>query len=48
MSAEEIQKQILKLEKQMKAAAKTLEFEKAASLRDQIIELKARIGDIDE
>ena len=48
MSAEEIQKQILKLEKQMKAAAKTLEFEKAASLRDQIIELKAKIGDIDE
>jgi excinuclease ABC subunit B len=31
----------LKLEKEMKEAAKALDFEKAATLRDTILELKA-------
>jgi excinuclease ABC subunit B len=31
---------IVELEKQMKTAAKDLEFEKAAVLRDQILELR--------
>ena len=34
--------QIAKLEKQMKEAAKMLEFELAAALRDQIIELRGK------
>ena len=33
---------IFKLEKQMKEAAKMLEFEVAAALRDQIIQLRGR------
>ena len=36
----ELHKMITELEKQMKAAAQNLEFEKAAQLRDQIIELR--------
>ena len=36
----ELHKMITELEKQMKAAAKALEFEKAAQLRDQIVELR--------
>ena len=36
----ELHKMIKELEKQMKAAAQNLEFEKAAQLRDQIIELR--------
>ncbi len=35
------------LEKQMKAAARALEFEKAALLRDQILELRAAVRDAD-
>ena len=35
---------ILKLEKQMKEAAKMLEFEVAAALRDQIIQLRGKDG----
>ena len=31
---------VIDLEKQMKTAAKSLEFEKAAGLRDQVIELR--------
>jgi len=38
---------IKELEKQMKAAATALEFEKAAIIRDQIIELRRNLGDED-
>jgi excinuclease ABC subunit B len=38
---------IKELEKQMKAAAAELEFEKAAVLRDQIIELRRNLEDED-
>ena len=41
MPKTELQRLIQELEKQMKQAAKDLEFEKAAALRDQIFELKA-------
>ncbi len=41
---DEIIKLIKELEKQMKQAAKDLEFEKAASLRDQIIELRRTLA----
>lgn len=38
------QKEMLtKLEEQMRAAAKQLDFEQAATLRDTIIDLKAQI-----
>ena len=37
-----LSQQIAKLEKQMKEAAKMLEFELAAALRDQIIELRGK------
>ena len=40
MSREEIQKVIQETEKQMKKAAADLNFEAAAQLRDQMIELK--------
>jgi len=36
----ELSKMIIELEKQMKAAAQALEFEKAAVLRDQVVELR--------
>jgi excinuclease ABC subunit B len=41
----ELQRVIAELEKQMKEAAKNLEFEKAAALRDQIYELRAILAD---
>ena len=47
-SVEEMKKLITELEKQMKAAARALEFEKAADLRDRIARLKEQIGEIDE
>ena len=40
MSVEEIKKAIKKLDKEMKAAARDLQFERAGELRDKIIELK--------
>ena len=41
MTKREIEEEVRKLEKEMAAAAKLLEFEYAAALRDQIIQLKA-------
>ncbi|KRM18344.1 uvrabc system protein b [Ligilactobacillus hayakitensis DSM 18933 = JCM 14209] len=43
MSKEDKLEMIASLEKQMKTAAKNMEFEEAATLRDTIIELKAQI-----
>jgi len=43
-SREEITRLIKELEKQMKAAAKNLEFEKAALLRDRIVELRRELA----
>jgi excinuclease ABC subunit B len=40
MDKEDIARLIKELESQMKAAARSLEFEKAALLRDRIIELR--------
>ena len=42
---DEINRMIKELEKEMKAAAQALEFEKAAVLRDQIIELRGALAD---
>jgi excinuclease ABC subunit B len=41
----ELQKIVAELEKQMKEAAKNLDFEKAAALRDEMYELKAILAD---
>ncbi len=43
MSTQELQKLISKLESEMKIAATNLQFERAAELRDKIIELKNRV-----
>jgi excinuclease ABC subunit B len=43
LSREEKQKLINSLEKQMKAAAKNMEFEKAAAIRDRVVELKKEL-----
>ena len=43
MSEKELSAQIKKLEKQMFEFAKNLDFEKAAAVRDQLAELKARV-----
>ena len=45
MSAEEIRKLIEKVEKQMRRAAADLDFEAAADLRDQMLELKKHLDD---
>ena len=45
MPRNELQKIINEMEKQMKDAAKNLEFEKAAALRDEIYELKALLAE---
>jgi excinuclease ABC subunit B len=37
---EELQKLVKQVESEMKAAAKALEFERAAALRDQLMELR--------
>jgi excinuclease ABC subunit B len=44
-SRSELQKIISEMEKQMKEAAKNLDFEKAAALRDEMYELKAILAD---
>ncbi|HLF25840.1 MAG TPA: excinuclease ABC subunit UvrB [Anaerolineae bacterium] len=47
MPKDELARLIRELEKQMKAAAKELEFEKAALLRDQIAELRQQMEETD-
>jgi excinuclease ABC subunit B len=44
-SQTELQRLIAEMEKQMKEAAKNLEFEKAAAIRDEMYELKSLLGD---
>ena len=46
MSREELEKLILKVEKQMKAAAAELNFEMAAELRDRMTELKKHLLEV--
>ncbi|MCX7841434.1 MAG: UvrB/UvrC motif-containing protein, partial [Anaerolineae bacterium] len=41
LARHELQRMIQELEKQMKEAARNLEFERAAALRDEMFELKA-------
>ena len=48
LPTDELARLIRELEKQMKAAAQDLEFEKAALLRDQILELRAALADKEE
>jgi excinuclease ABC subunit B len=48
LSKPEAHRLLTDLEKQMKQAAKDLEFEKAAMLRDQVFELRQRLNDIDD
>jgi excinuclease ABC subunit B len=43
MSAEQLEELIARLEKEMKQAARDLQFEKAAALRDKIAELKGKM-----
>ena len=44
-NAEDLAAAILRLEKEMKEAAKSLEFEKAAELRDEMRTLQKRLGE---
>lgn len=45
MSVQELEKLVQKLSKKMNTAAAELNFELAAQLRDQIIEIKKSIAD---
>ena len=45
MPKNELQRLVSELEKQMKEAAKNLEFEKAAALRDEMYELRNILAD---
>ena len=47
MSRKELEELIGKVQKQMKAAAAELNFEMAAELRDQMIELKKNLEEMD-
>jgi excinuclease ABC subunit B len=47
MPKDELHKLIKALEKEMKAAAQALEFEKAAALRDQLFELRGALAEKD-
>jgi excinuclease ABC subunit B len=44
LSVDEIEKLIVKLTKEMKSVATDMQFERAAELRDKIVELKKKIG----
>ena len=44
MKKDDIKQMITRLEKEMKDAAKKMEFERAAELRDVIFELKLKHG----
>jgi excinuclease ABC subunit B len=48
MPKDEILRMVKELESQMKSAAKALEFEKAAALRDQVVELRRQMVGSDE
>jgi excinuclease ABC subunit B len=43
MCEKRVARELRRLEKEMVACAKNLEFEKAAKLRDQLVELKKRL-----
>ena len=48
MSADELKTEIAKVQKLMKKAAEDLDFETAAMLRDQMIELKKHLHETEE
>ncbi len=48
MSREEMEKEVVKLERKMKRAAADLNFEEAVQLRDRMIELKKALLDLDQ
>ena len=48
MSKEELEKEILKIKKRMNQAAVELNFEMAAQLRDQMIEWKKILENLEE
>ena len=48
MSREELEKMINKVTKKMKKAAAELNFEAAAELRDQLVELKKALHDLED
>ena len=48
MSREELEKLVAKVEKQMRKAAADLNFEAAAELRDQMVDLKKKLLDLEK